>query len=226
MRSISCPIYVGMATAKEWTDGSLSIYTSQYGGQIKGGSYSLFVAGTLNLYSGVLQNGVLVSVRGTINMMGGSIDGNTNDYIGIDNYGTVNLSGGIISATYCVYNREDSVVNILGPIILNGIKRGNILGPAIYNKGIAVISEAPVFRQNENNIELDLVSPITLKTQPKEDEVWRVNMSASNITANNGVFALPGEGVELDPTKFVSMVEGYEVTKLTNGSLALIPIAE
>ena len=69
--------------------------------------------------------------------------------------------------------------------------------------------------------EIFVCNPITLNTQPTDGK-WRININTGTIT----VFAIPGEGIDLDASKFESALEGYEVQKLDDGSLAMIKITE
>jgi hypothetical protein len=57
---------------------------------------------------------------------------------------------------------------------------------------------------------------ITFNSQPTDGEVWNIYM------ANTGVFAIAGDGVVLDESKFSSSVDGYTVIKQEDGSLSLI----
>ena len=67
-------------------------------------------------------------------------------------------------------------------------------------------------------------TPFMLNIQPTEG-TWKVFMWSSDIEPNNGVFAIPGADINLDASKFESLVEGYEVKKLDDGSLALVATA-
>ncbi|MBO5223371.1 MAG: hypothetical protein J6C23_02510 [Clostridia bacterium] len=207
--------------------GTLTILDSKNSGSINSKHMSIVVCGTLNLKSGTIER--MVTNYGTLNMTGGKIVGMTGDGLvhAIRNLGTVNISGGTLMGYYGIYNfSADCIVNISGSPTIEGKDWDTSnQGASIYCDGNVSISGTPNFIGAGRGV-LSLATPVTLNTQPADGEVWGVYMDSSAITENNVVFAIPGEGVVLDETKFVSVVEGYEVTKLTDGSLALTPIAE
>ncbi|MBR6616433.1 MAG: hypothetical protein IKL00_00995, partial [Oscillospiraceae bacterium] len=60
---------------------------------------------------------------------------------------------------------------------------------------------------------------ITLNTQPADGETWRVKIDTEEIT--DGLFAVPGEGVTLDASRFASTMDGYDVKQNAKGELLL-----
>ena len=204
------------------THGDMTIRDSGENGTITTSNFFGEVIGTLTLENGTLNNRIFVDY-GTFNMTGGKII-MPNYGPAIDNYsGTVNISGGILSGPNCIWTNSGSVTNISGSPIIKGTDF-NSLGKsqAIYAAADATVTIAgtPTLIGGSNG-EIFICHPITLNTQPTDGK-WRININTGTIT----VFAIPGEDIDLDASKFESALEGYEVQKLDDGSLAMIKITE
>ena len=202
------------------TPGEMAIRDSGENGAITTSIIFGVVYGILTLEGGTLNN----SIRnyGTFNMMGGKII-MSNHGSAVDNWRTANISGGILSGPNCIWTNSGSVTNISGNPTIKGTDF-NLLNKsqAIYAAADATvtISGTPTLIGGSNG-EIFICHPITLNTQPTDGK-WRISIDTSTIT----VFAIPGEGIDLDASKFESALEGYEVQKLDDGSLAMIKITE
>lgn len=203
-------------------DGEMTIRDSGENGTITTSNFFGEVIGTLTLENGTLNNRIFVDY-GTFNMTGGKII-MPNYSSAIDNYsGTVNISGGILSGPNCIWTNSGSVTNISGSPIIKGTDF-NSLGKS---QAIYVAADATVTISGTPTViggsmgEIFVCNPITLNTQPTDGK-WRISINTDTIT----IFAIPGEGIDLDASKFESALEGYEVQKLDNGSLAMIKITE
>ena len=203
--------------------GELTIRDSGTGGAVSGEHVSLSIyGGTVNLESGTLNN--CMFNYGTFNMTGGKVIGYSNHdgsaVQAIDNDGTVNISGGELTGWYGIWN--NGTVAIFGSPVITGqdLDERNG-GAALANvSGTMTVSGSPVLTGGSRG-EFLALEPITFNIQPAEG-TWSVYMDASDITDNEGIFALPGEGMELDVSKFTSKVENYYVAKNDDGSLALV----
>lgn len=202
------------------TPGEMAIRDSGENGAITTSIIFGVVYGILTLEGGTLNNAI--SNYGTFNMTGGKII-MSNYGSAVDNWGTANISGGILSGPNCIWTNSGSVTNISGNPIIKGTDF-NSLGKsqAIYAAADATvtISGTPTLIGGSNG-EIFICHPITLNTQPTDGK-WRININTGTIT----VFAIPGEDIDLDASKFESALEGYEVQKLDDGSLAMMKITE
>ncbi|MBO5251459.1 MAG: fimbrillin family protein [Bacteroidaceae bacterium] len=175
----------------------------------------------VNFESGTLQ--AVRMNRGVFNMTGGKIYSET--WYGIDYSapGTVNVSGGEVTST-----KMDAIYNIYGTLTVSDTaKITSTNGYAINNTEVSVsttISGDVVL--SGSKAEFYLYKKILLNTQPTGGTQWKVSIHTDvNTGIENGIFATPGEGVTLNPANFASAMDGYEVQKLEDGSLALVQVA-
>ena len=180
-------------TAVEVKDGTLNICDSGENGTLKGGKYTVYTYydAVLNVSDGCLTASRIAAYLNT---------------------GEFNISGGTLTSEYGIWNSY-ATVNISGSPTISGTRA------ALFNFNKMTISDTPVLCGGDYG-DLYMEVPITLNTQPA-DGTWSVYMAKKHITTNNGVFALPGEGMTLDASKFTSMMDGYEVKLNTKGELLL-----
>ena len=203
----------------------LTIRDSGENGQIDSYNQSVQGNGILYLESGTLNKQMQVGNTGTFYMTGGKVLGrNFQDKnsmaIRVVSSAIAYISGGTLQGYDALVN--DGMTNISGnPTIIGEDSERS--GSAIRNRGSLTISGEPVITAAGNG-HLYAETPITLNIQPTEG-TWKVFMWSSDIEPNNGVFAIPGADINLDASKFESLVEGYEVKKLDDGSLALVATA-
>ena len=203
----------------------LTIRDSGENGQIDSYNQSVQGNGILYLESGTLNKQMQVGNTGTFYMTGGKVLGrNFEDKnimaIRVVSSAIAYISGGTLQGYDALVN--DGMTNISGnPTIIGEDSERS--GSAIRNTGSLTISGEPVITAAGNG-HLSAETPFTLNIQPTEG-TWKVFMWSSDIEPNNGVFAIPGADINLDASKFESLVEGYEVKKLDDGSLALVATA-
>ena len=203
----------------------LTIRDSGENGQIDSYNQSVQGNGILYLESGTLNKQMQVGNTGTFYMTGGKVLGrNFQDQncmaIRVVSSAIAYISGGTLQGYNALVN--DGMTNISGnPTIIGEDSERS--GSAIRNTGSLTISGEPVITAAGNG-HLSAETPFTLNIQPTEG-TWKVFMWSSDIEPNNGVFAIPGADINLDASKFESLVEGYEVKKLDDGSLALVATA-
>lgn len=203
----------------------LTIRDSGENGQIDSYNQSVQGNGILYLESGTLNKQMQVGNTGTFYMTGGKVLGrNFQDKnsmaIRVVSSAIAYISGGTLQGYNALVN--DGMTNISGnPTIIGEDSERS--GSAIRNTGSLTISGEPVITAAGNG-HFSAETPITLNIQPTEG-TWKVFMWSSDIEPNNGVFAIPGADINLDASKFESLVEGYEVKKLDDGSLALVATA-
>ena len=186
--------------------GAGSFTTTQYG-------VLLLYGGNVNFESGTLES-VTIN-KGTFNMTGGTIQAEAFNGIYVnDDKGTANISGGEIKVTDD--NREGiyngfGILNVSGNVVITSS------GYAIQNSSASVLTTiSGDIALNGSDGEFYLGKAIVLNTQPTGDTTWRVNINTdSDSGIENGVFAIPGDAVTLDPAKFTSLIDDYEV-KLNN----------
>lgn len=219
-------IQVGESDPSEGTstEGGLTICDSGTGGAVNMTKLDI-LAGSVNLQGGTLNH--WVENQGTFNMTGGKIV--ISSTLAIKNSGgTLNISGGELSGWNGIIANKGSV-NISGSPVITGTDFNGNGGAAIdvsYDDVTVIISGTPTLKGDSYG-EIAAYYPVTLNTQPTTGK-WRIYTTERMITNNNGihVFAKPGEGIDLDATKFESLVDGYEVQKQDDGSLALVATAE
>lgn len=203
----------------------LTIRDSGENGQIDSYNQSVQGNGILYLESGTLNKQMQVGNTGTFYMTGGKVLGrNFQDQncmaIRVVSSAIAYISGGTLQGYNALVN--DGTTNISGnPTIIGEDSEHS--GSAIKNRGSLTISGEPVITAAGYG-HLYAETPFTLNIQPTEG-TWKVFMWSSDIEPNNGVFAIPGPDINLDASKFESLVEGYEVKKLDDGSLALVATA-
>ncbi len=203
----------------------LTIRDSGENGQIDSYNQSVQDNGILYLESGTLNKQMQVGNTGIFYMTGGKVLGrNFEDKnimaIRVVSSAIAYISGGTLQGYNALVN--DGMTNISGnPTIIGEDSESS--GSAIRNRGSLTISGEPVITAAGYG-HLYAETPITLNIQPTEG-TWKVFMWSSDIEPNNGVFAIPGADINLDASKFESLVEGYEVKKLDDGSLALVATA-
>lgn len=203
----------------------LTIRDSGENGQIDSYNQSVQGNGILYLESGTLNKQMQVGNTGTFYMTGGKVLGrNFQDQnsmaIRVVSSAIAYISGGTLQGYNALVN--DGMTNISGnPTIIGEDSERS--GSAIRNTGSLTISGEPVITAAGYG-HLYAETPFTLNIQPTEG-TWKVFMWSSDIEPNNGVFAIPGADINLDASKFESLVEGYEVKKLDDGSLALVATA-
>ena len=203
----------------------LTIRDSGENGQIDSYNQSVQGNGILYLESGTLNKQMQVGNTGTFYMTGGKVLGrNFQDQncmaIRVVSSAIAYISGGTLQGYNALVN--DGMTNISGnPTIIGEDSERS--GSAIRNTGSLTISGEPVITAAGYG-HLYVETPITLNIQPTEG-TWKVFMWSSDIEPNNGVFAIPGADINLDASKFESLVEGYEVKRLDDGSLALVATA-
>ena len=203
----------------------LTIRDSGENGQIDSYNQSVQGNGILYLESGTLNKQMQVGNTGTFYMTGGKVLGrNFQDQnsmaIRVVSSAIAYISGGTLQGYNALVN--DGMTNISGNPTIIG-EDGELSGCAIRNSGSLTISGEPVITAAGYG-HLYAETPFTLNIQPTEG-TWKVFMWSSDIEPNNGVFAIPGADINLDASKFESLVEGYEVKKLDDGSLALVATA-
>ena len=205
----------------------LTIRDSGENGQIDSYNQSVQGNGILYLESGTLNKQMQVGNTGTFYMTGGKVLGrNFQDKnimaIRVVSSAIAYISGGTLQGYNALVN--DGITNISGnPTIIGEDSESEHSGSAIRNRGSLTISGEPVITAAGYG-HLYAETPFTLNIQPTEG-TWKVFMWSSDIEPNNGVFAIPGADINLDASKFESLVEGYEVKKLDDGSLALVATA-
>ena len=203
----------------------LTIRDSGENGQIDSYNQSVQGNGILYLESGTLNKQMQVGNTGTFYMTGGKVLGRNSlgqntMAIRVVSSAIAYISGGTLQGYNALVN--DGMTNISGnPTIIGEDSERS--GSAIRNTGSLTISGESVITAAGNG-HFSAETPITLNIQPTEG-TWKVFMWSSDIEPNNGVFAIPGADINLDASKFESLVEGYEVKKLDDGSLALVATA-
>jgi hypothetical protein len=163
------------------------------------------------LESGTVET---VAANGDFTMTGGQIISEDGIGLNINSDVDVVISGGEI------YGSNYGVWNVYGNVIISGDTK--ITGAGQYairsiSSAEVVISGTPTISGGAGEFILD--SKITLNTQPANGEVWRVKIDTEEIT--DGIFAVPGEDIALDASKFASAMDGYEVKQNAKGELLL-----
>ena len=204
------------------TAGELTIRDSARTGSFTTTQYGVLWlhGGNVNFESGTLES-VTIS-KGTFNMTGGTVQAEA--YTGIDvagDEGTANISGGEIKVTD---NNRTGIYNGFGTLNLSGnVVITSTYGYAFQNSSASVLTTiSGDVALNGSTGELYLGKAIVLNTQPNGDTKWDANINTSEYTGiKYGVFAIPGEGVTLDPAKFTSLMDGYEVKLNKKNELVL-----
>lgn len=209
------------------TPGELTIRDSGENGSITSKNTAITVQDKMTLEGGTLNNPVSIGDMAIFNMTGGRIIGNGSNGLvqAIMPSGTVNISGGTLYGRYGISALSGAVINISGnpTIIGNDLNERNSGAAIQVLKNVTInISGTPTLIGGSAG-ELFLNSCATLSCQPAEGK-WRVRLANAVLFDNGGVFAVPGEGVEFDVSKFESMLEGYEIVKLEDGSLAFAEV--
>ena len=208
-----------MIGTEEDPNASLTILDSGEGGEVLN-EYSIMVYGEMNLVSGTITQDYgtqMIEVYGTMNMTGGTLSVTFPAMVCVENRGTVNVSGGTMIGTYSIWNSLIGTVNISGDVTFNTKACG------IYNMGGVMNISGNLMVTGENQIAVCILgAPITLHTNPGDGQVWTVLLNNNCFTDYNGLFAIPGDGVDLDAAKFQSVTLGYRVNKNEDGTLSLI----
>ena len=199
----------------------LTIRDSGENGQISSLGFSVINKGTLYLEGGTLNR--TLESYGILYMTGGKVFGPLDiNYTAVENFGTAYISGGTLQCQYALCNNSEGTTYISGnPTFIGEDMDSYDLGSAILNEGTMTISGEPVIIAAGAG-HLSVESPITLNTQPTAG-TWKVYSHSKG--SNDFVFAIPGADINLDASKFESLVKGYEVKKLDDGSLALVATA-
>ena len=200
-----------------WIEGDssseLTIRDGKGGGYIQGSVYAVSSRkglSTLRLESGTVET---VSANGDFTMTGGCIAGDDFFGLGINSEVEVIIDGGEI------YGGRYGILNYCGNLTVSGTAKITATsGCAIDSNvdGSVVVSGTPTI--SGGTCEFTLGAKITLNTQPAYGEVWRVKIDSY---IEDGIFAIPGEGVTLDMSKFASAMNGYEVKQNAKGELLL-----
>ena len=200
-----------------WIEGDssseLTIRDGKGGGYIQGSVYAVSSRkglSTLRLESGTVET---VSANGDFTMTGGCIAGDDFFGLGINSEVEVIIDGGEI------YGGRYGILNYCGNLTVSGTAKITATsGCAIDSNvdGSVVVSGTPTI--SGGTCEFTLGAKITLNTQPAYCEVWRVKIDSY---IEDGIFAIPGEGVTLDMSKFASAMNGYEVKQNAKGELLL-----
>ncbi len=202
----------------------LTIRDSKGDGYIQGtvvahGSSSSNSYSTLILESGKVMH---VMVIGNFIMTGGSLISEES----VDGLGVPLQSNSPESKIFVtggeIYGSQYGAWITSGNVIISGDAK--ITGAGQYAirsfDSNVVISGTPTISGGTG--EFILSEKITLNTQPIGDTTWRINFHTGNYYGiENGVFAIPGEGVTLDPAKFTSLIDGYEVKLNKKNELVL-----
>ena len=220
--TLTLPITAETALINVDANAELTIRDSGENGQISSYGWSVLNMGTLYLKGGTLNR--TLESHGILYMTGGKVFGPLDiNYTAVDNFGTAYISGGTLQGQYALLNNPEGTTYISGNPTFIGEDVGSYsLGSAIVNDGTMTISGEPVITPAGEG-HLSVESPITLNTQPTAG-TWKV-YSVNSKGSNDFVFAIPGADINLDASKFESLVEGYEVKKLDDGSLALVATA-
>ena len=198
-----------------WIDGDsgseLTIRDSNDGGYIQGVVYAVAGGSKLCLESGTVET---VSANGDFTMTGGQIISEDGSGLNVNNDVDVVISGGEI------YGSRYGVWISIGNVTISGDTK--ITGAGQYaiwssSSAVVVISGTPTISGGAGEFVLN--SKITLNTQPADGETWRVKIDTEEIT--DGLFAVPGEGVTLDASRFASTMDGYDVKQNAKGELLL-----
>ena len=201
-----------------WIDGDsgseLTICDGKGNGYIQGRVYAVTGGSKLCLESGTVET---VTANGDFIMTGGQIICEDSQGLFVNSEVDVVISGGeIYGSTYGA-----SITS--GNVIITGTAKITGAGQyAIYASSYSevVISGTPIISGAVGEFYLN--GKITLNTQPADGKVWRVKIDKGvNSGIEDGVFAIPGEGVTLDASKFASAMDGYEVKKNDKGELLL-----
>ena len=198
-----------------WIDGDsgseLTIRDSNGGGYIQGVVYAVVGGSKLYLESGTVE---AVNANGDFTMTGGRIISEDGIGLYVNAKVDVVISGGeIYGSNYGVWNR-------LGNVIISGDTKITGAGQYAIRSNTStevVISGTPTISGGAGEFILD--SKITLNTQPANGEVWRVKINTEEIT--DGIFAVPGEDIVLDASKFASAMDEYDVKQNAKGELLL-----
>jgi len=197
-----------------WIDGDsgseLTIRDSQDSGHINGVVYAV-AGGKLCLESGTVET---VDAQGDFTMTGGQIISEDGSGLYVNGGVDAVISGGeIYGSKYGVYIMKGNVI-ISGDTKIKGAGQYAIRSNTSTE---VVISGTPTISGGE--VEFWLYEQITLNTQPADGKVWRVKINTEEIT--DGIFAVPGEDIALDASKFASAMDGYEVKQNAKGELLL-----
>ena len=200
-----------------WIEGDssseLTIRDGKGGGYIQGSVYAVSSRkglSTLRLESGTVET---VSANGDFTMTGGCIAGDDFFGLGINSEVEVIIDGGEI------YGGRYGILNYCGNLTVSGTAKITATsGCAIDSNvdGSVVVSGTPTI--SGGTCEFTLGAKITLNTQPAYGEVWRVKIDSY---IEDGIFAIPGEGVTLDMSKFASAKDGYDLRMNAKGELLL-----
>ena len=198
-----------------WIDGDssseLTIRDSNGGGYIQGVVYAVAGGSKLCLESGTVET---VSANGDFTMTGGQIISENGSGLSVNAEVDVVISGGeIYGSNYGVWISTGNVT-ISGDTKITGADQYAIRSSSFAE---IVISGTPTISGGAGEFILD--SKITLNTQPADGKVWRVKINTEEIT--DGIFAVPGEGIALDASKFASAMDGYDVKQNAKGELLL-----
>lgn len=199
----------------------LVVRDSKNGGAILAKNASIAISGYLKLEGGRLNKTLFVYSGATAEMTGGEICGETESElaIAVNVNGTFNLSGGKVAGRYGIWAGPNAIIGISGsPTIIGRDQSANNAGGAIYLSNLsATISGSPIIEGGSYG-EIALsgsASPITLNTQPSENSKWRIYVSSESINK----LLIPGEGINLDITRFECITPGYILQKQDDGSI-------
>ena len=199
-----------------WIDGEagseLTIRDSKGDGYIQGTVYAVAGGSTLRLESGTVEE---VTANGDFTMTGGKI---INEYshqaLYVNSNVDIVISGGEISGKVGIQSDYAGNITVTGTAKITATN-----GYAIDSRYLTetIIDGTPTLSGTKG--ELSTEKAITFNTQPADGIVWRVAIDA--YYNKDGIFAIPGEGVTLDISKFASAMEGYEVKQNAKGELLL-----
>lgn len=197
-----------------WIDGDsgseLTIRDGKGDGYIQGRVYAVTGGSKLRLESGTVET---VTANGDFIMTGGQIICEDSRGLLVNAAVDVVISGGeIYGSNYGVWIASGNVI-ISGDTKITGA--GQYAITSFSSK--VVISGTPTISGGAG--EFRLMEKITLNTQPADGETWRVEIDTEEIT--DGIFAVHGEGVTLDASKFASTMDGYDVKQNAKGELLL-----
>lgn len=214
-------ISVGQQTTTGYTlSGELILCDSAGGGEIRLGTGNIsLLKGALTIESGTVYGPVTTSNDTNFLMTGGAViaeasEGRTGLYI----RGSATITGGSACGQWGLSTYSTQTIVIGGDVVLTGGDYDSLNPGAAISKGRSetmIISGTPTLRGGSGGEIYVSSGSVILNTQPAEGEVWSVSM------AEAGVFAVPGEGITLDPEKFRSAEEGRNLGMNEEGALYL-----
>jgi len=192
-----------------------------YAGALAGyPSSSGIASGSLSLQDSKTGGAVFgrIAVYDRFTMLSGTVNsGSSNSAVSVNSGGNASICGGTLQGRNGLFCSGGTATVSESPVICGVGYNTSNPGYAVFTSGGALtISGAPVLSGGSGaEICVEGDTPVTLNTQPAEG-TWGIHKY------DGGTVAVPGDGIVLDPAKFVSATPGYLLKRQDDGSLALV----